>query len=137
MPNGVNIIETIPITTNYFMLNLAWLISVLYFFIGVFLICKFSKKVFSETVTLEESNSFASMFVKISLGAVILVFLSLTISLIYKPDYTGENQYRVEITDSAFFNEVYDNYEILEQDENVYLIEEKELKGDTKTELNL
>lgn len=126
MPNGVNIIETIPIMTNYFMSNLGWLILVLYFIIGVFLICKFSKKVFNETVTLEESNSFASMFVKISLGAAILMFLSLTIGLIYKPDYTGENQYHVEISDSASFNEVYNNYEILEQDGNVYLIEEKE-----------
>lgn len=68
------------------------------------------------------------MFVKISLGAAILVFLSLTIGLIYKPDYTGENQYRIEITDSASFNEVYNNYEILEQDGNIYLIKEKESK---------
>lgn len=44
------------------------------------------------------------------------------------PDYTGKNKYRVEITDSASFNEVYNNYEILEQDGNIYLIEEKELK---------
>lgn len=126
MPNGVNIIETIPIMTNYFSLDLAWLILVLYFIIGVFLICKFSKKVFNETVTLEESNNFTSMFVKISLGAAILMFLSLTIGLIYKPGYTGKNQYRVEIADFASFNEVYNNYEILEQDGNVYLIEEKE-----------
>lgn len=126
MPNGVNIIEIIPIMTNYFMLNLVWLILVLYFFIGVFLICKFSKKVFNETITLEESNSFTSMLLKISLGAAILMFLSLTIGCIYKPDYTGKNQYRVEITNSASFNEIYNNYEILEQDGNVYLIEEKE-----------
>lgn len=125
MPNGVNIIEIIPIMTNYFMSNFGWLILVLYFIISVFLICKFSKKVFNETVTLEESNSFMSMFVKISLGAAILMFLSLTIGLIYEPDYTGENQYRVEIDNSASFNEIYNNYEILEQDGNVYLIEEK------------
>lgn len=125
MPNGVNIIETIPIMTNYFLLDLAWLVLALYFILGIFLICKFSKKVFNETVTLEESNNFTSMFVKISLGAAILMFLSLTIGLIYKPDYTGENQYRVEITDSASFNEVYNNYEILEQDGNIYLIKEK------------
>lgn len=125
MPNGVNIIEIIPIMTNYFMLNFVWLILVLYFFIDVFLICKFSKKVFNETVTLEESNSFTSMLLKISLGAAILMFLSLTIGLIYKPNYTGKNQYRVEIADSASFNEIYNNYEILEQDGNIYLIKEK------------
>lgn len=128
MPNGVNIIETIPIMTNYFLLDLAWLVLALYFILGIFLICKFSKKVFNETVTLEESNNFTSMFVKISLGAAILMFLSLTIGLIYKPDYTCENQYRVEITDSASFNEVYNNYEILEQDGNIYLIKEKKWK---------
>lgn len=126
MPNGVNIIETIPIMTNYFLLNLAWLILVLYFIIGVFSICKLAKRTFENTISLEESNNFISMFVKISLCATIVMFSLLTISCIYKPDYTGKNQYRVEITDSASFNEVYNNYEILEQDGNVYLIEEKE-----------
>lgn len=126
MPNGINIIETIPIMTNYFLSNLVWPILVLYFIIGVFLMCKLAKRTFENTISLEESNNFISMFVKISLGAAILMFLSLTIGLIYKPNYTGENQYRVEITDSASFNEVYNNYEILEQDGNIYLIEEKE-----------
>lgn len=126
MPNGINIIETIPIMTNYFLSNLVWLILVLYFIIGVFLMCKLAKRTFENTISLEESNNFISMFVKISLGAAILMFLSLTIGLIYKPNYTGKNQYRVEITDSASFNEVYNNYEILEQDGNIYLIEEKE-----------
>lgn len=128
MPNGVNIIETIPIMTNYFLLDLPWLVLALYFIIGVFLICKLAKRTCENTISLEESNNLISMLVKISLGAAILIFLSLTIGLIYKPDYTGKNQYRVEIADSASFNEVYNNYEILEQDGNIYLIEEKELK---------
>lgn len=126
MPNGVNIIETIPIMTNYFLLNLAWLILVLYFIIGVFPMFKLAKRTFENTISIEESNNFISMFIKVSLGAIIVMFSLLTISCIYKPDYTGENQYRVEITDSASFNKVYNNYEILEQDGNIYLIEEKE-----------
>lgn len=126
MPNGVNIIETIPIMTNYFLLNLAWLVLALYFILGVWSIYRLSKASIYDSVSIEETNNFLSVFIKISVITIIIMISSLIIGCIYKPDYTGKNQYRVEITDSASFNEVYNNYEILEQDGNVYLIEEKE-----------
>lgn len=126
MPNGVNIIETVPIMTNYFLLDLPWLVLALYFILGVRSIYRLSKASIYDSVSIEETNNFLSVFIKISVIAIIIMISSLIISCFYKPDYTGKNQYRVEITDSASFNEVYNNYEILEQDGNVYLIEEKE-----------
>lgn len=126
MPNGVNIIETIPIMTNYFMLNLAWWVLALYFILGVWSVYRLFKASFYDSVSIEETDSFLSIFIKISVVAVTIMISSMIVGFIYKPDYTGKNQYRVEITDSASFNEVYNNYEILEQDGNVYLIEEKE-----------
>lgn len=128
MPNGVNVIETIPIMTNYFLLNLAWLVLALYFILGVWSIYRLSKASIYDSVSIEETNNFLSVFIKISVVAIIIMISSLIISCIYEPDYTGKNQYRVEITDSASFNEVYNNYEILEQDGNIYLIKEKELE---------
>lgn len=126
MPNGVNIIETIPIMTNYFLLKLAWFVLALYFIFGVWSIYKLFKASFDDSISIEETDDFLSSFIKTSVIAVIIMISSLIISCIYKPDYTGKNQYRVEITDSASFNEVYNNYEILEQDGNIYLIKERE-----------
>lgn len=112
--------------TNYFLLDLPWLVLALYFILGVRSIYRLSKASIYDSVSIEETNNFLSVFIKISVIAIIIMISSLIISCFYKPDYTGKNQYRVEITDSASFNEVYNNYEILEQDGNVYLIEEKE-----------
>lgn len=128
MPNGVNIIETIPIMTNYFLLNLAWLILVFYVMWGIWATYRLFKMSFDNNVSYEKCNSFVGKFIKTSVVASVIMILSIIISCIYMPDYTGKNQYRVEITDSASFNEVYNNYEILEQDGNIYLIKEKESK---------
>lgn len=125
MPNGVNIVETIPIMTNYFLLNLAWFTLALYFILGVWSIYKLFKASFDDSISIKETNDFLSSFIKTSVIAVIIMISFLIISCIYKPDYTGKNQYRVEITDSASFNEVYNNYEILEQDGNIYLIKKR------------
>ena len=126
MSNGVNIIETIPIMTNYFSLDLAWLILALFVIWGTWEIYRLFKMSFDKNVSYEKCNSFVRKITITSTVAAIIMLLLVTIGCIYKPDYTGKNQYRVEITDSASFNEIYNNYEILEQDGNVYLIEEKE-----------
>ena len=128
MPNGVNIIETIPIMANYFLLDLAWLVLVFYVIWNIWATYRLFKMFFDKNVGYEKCNSFVGKFIKTSIVASIIMILSIIISCIYMPDYTGKNKYRVEITDSASFNEVYNNYEILEQDGNIYLIEEKELK---------
>lgn len=126
MPNGVNIIETIPIMTNYFSLDLAWLILAFFVIWGTWAIYRLFKMSFDENIGYEKCNSFVRKITITSTVVAIIMLLLVTIGCIYKPDYTGKNQYRVEITDSVSFNEVCNNYEILEQDGNVYLIEEKE-----------
>lgn len=125
MPNGVNIIEVVPIMTNIFLLKLAWIVLFLYFVYGVWATYKLFKAAFDENVSYKESDALILKSIKISLIAAFVMLLSILIGCIYKPDYTGKNQYKVEISDSASFNEVYNNYKIIEQDNNIYLIEEK------------
>lgn len=48
MPNGVNIIETIPIMTNNFVFNLAWLIFALYFVYAIYEICNLFRPCFDD-----------------------------------------------------------------------------------------
>lgn len=128
MPNGVNIIETIPIMTNNFVFNLVWLIFALYFVYAIYEICNLFRTCFDKNTDCEDVDNFLIRFLKITMVTVCLFFILFAIACIYTPDYTGKNKYKVEITDFASFNEIYNNYEILEQNGNVYLIEEKELE---------
>ena len=45
---------------------------------------------------------------------------------IYQPDYTGKNRYKVLIDDSVSFNEITENYKIVGQDKDLYILEDGE-----------
>ena len=56
----------------------------------------------------------------------VFVLVSFLVYCIYQPDYTGKNQYKVLIDDSVSFNEIAENYKIVGQDGDIYILEDKE-----------
>lgn len=128
MPNGVNIIETIPIMTNYFVLNFVFLVLTICMIYIICQFCKIFKITMQKNVDFDEIDNRYCKIIYSLIAIICLFIICIVISGIYHPDYTGEDKYKVEITDSASFNEVYNKYEILEQEGNIYLIKEKELE---------
>lgn len=126
MPSGVNIIEIIPIMTNYFVLNFVFLAFAICMIYIIYQICKIFKIIMQGNVDLDEIDNRYFKIIYFLIATICLLIICIVVISIYHPDYTGEDKYKVEITDSASFNEVYNNYEILEQDGNIYLIKEKE-----------
>lgn len=125
----MTILETTPIMTNYFCGYLA--IGALLFavalaiccIVGIILFMIFENryKKFGTIVekTIEKLWALA--------GIACLVFIaSVFVSFVYTPNYTGRNQYKVLIDDSVSFNEIAEKYEIVGQDKDVYILEDKE-----------
>ena len=57
--------------------------------------------------------------------ACLVLIASVLVSFVYTPNYTGRNQYKVLIDDSVSFNEIAEKYEIVGQDKDVYILEDK------------
>ena len=126
----MTILETTPIMTNLscqyvvlgsFCLALIFLLLALVF---VLLGCIFVNKNMYKAVKRVEQ------IFEILFGFVVLfeVFVlgGLIVCGIYQPDYTGKNQYKVLIDDSVSFNEIAEKYEIVGQDGEIYILEDKE-----------
>ena len=125
----MTILETTPIMTNYFCEHLAigaFLFAVAFAIcciVGIILFMIFENrhKKFGTIVekTIEKLWALA--------GIACLVFIaSVLVSFVYTPNYTGRNQYKVLIDDSVSFNEIAEKYEIVGQDGEIYILEDKE-----------
>lgn len=125
----MTILETTPIMTNYFCGYLAigaFLFAValaICCIVGIILFMVFENryKKFGTIVgkTIEKLWALA--------GIACLVFIaSVLVSAVYTPNYTGRNQYKVLIDDSVSFNEIAENYKIVGQDGEIYILEDKE-----------
>ena len=57
--------------------------------------------------------------------ACLILIASIFVSFVYTPNYTGRNQYKVLIDDSVSFNEIAEKYEIVGQDGDVYILEDR------------
>lgn len=126
----MTILETTPIMTNFFCgyvaLGSLCLALVLLFliFVCTLLDCVFvSKNMYKAAKRAEQIVDILFSF-EILFG--VLVLGSFLTGVIYQPDYTGRNQYKVLIDDSVSFNEIAENYEIVGQDEDLYILEDKE-----------
>lgn len=125
----MTILKTTPIMTNYFCGYLAigsFLFAValaICCIVGIILFMIFENrhKKFGTIVekTIEKLWALA--------GIACLVFIaSVLVFFVYTPNYTGRNQYKVLIDDSVSFNEITENYKIVGQDKDLYILEDKE-----------
>lgn len=125
----MTILETTPIMTNYFCESLAigaFLFAVALVvccIVGIILYVIFENKYKKFGVIV--GNTIEKLFVLAGISC--LVFIASTVvAVIYTPNYTGRNQYKVLIDDSVSFNEIAEKYEIVGQDGEVYILNEKE-----------
>lgn len=126
----MTILETTPIMANlsceFFVLGCFCLmvIFLLLTFVCLLLCCVFENKNMYKAVKRVEQ------IISILFGFVVLfggfVLGGLIVCGVHQPDYTGRNQYKVLIDDSVSFNEIAENYEIVGQDGEIYILEDKE-----------
>ena len=125
----MTILETTPIMTNYFCDSLAigaFLFAVALVIcsvVGIILYTVFENKYKKFGVIV--GNTIEKLFVLAWISCLVFI-ASAVVSVIYTPNYTGRNQYRVLIDDSVFFNEIAEKYEIVGQDGEAYILNEKE-----------
>lgn len=125
----MTILETTPIMTNYFCGYLA--IGAFLFAVALTICCIVSIILF--VVFENRHKKFGTIVEKtieklwVLAGIACLVFIASTIvAVVYEPNYTGRNQYKVLIDDSVSFNEIAENYKIVGQDGDIYILEDKE-----------
>ena len=125
----MTILETTPIMTNYFCGYLA--IGAFLFAVALTICCIVSIILF--VVFENRHKKFGTIVEKtieklwVLAGIACLVFIASTIvAVVYEPNYTGINQYKVLIDDSVSFNEIAENYKIVGQDGDIYILEDKE-----------
>lgn len=122
--------ETTPIMANffceYFVLGSSCLIVI---FLLLTFVCFLLWHVFVNKNMYKAAKK-AEQISEVSFGFVMLfgVFAlgGLLVCGIYRPNYTGRNQYKVLIDDSVFFNEIAEKYKIVGQDGEIYILEDKE-----------
>ena len=124
----MTILETTPIMTNYFCGYLA--IGALLFAVALAICCIVGIILFM--IFENRYKKFGTIVGKTIdklwglAGIACLVFIaSVLVSFVYTPNYTGRNQYKVLIDDSVSFNEIAEKYEIVGQDKDVYILEDK------------
>lgn len=126
----MTILETTPIMTNFFCeyvvvggLCLVVIFLLLIFACGLLCYIFVNKNMYKAAKRVEQiteiSFGFVALFCVFALG-------SFLVYAIYQPDYTGKNQYKVLIDDSVSFNEIAENYKIVGQDKDLYILEDKE-----------
>ena len=125
----MTILETTPIMTNYFCESLAigaFLFAValvICCIVGIILYVIFENKYKKFGVIV--GNTIDKLFVLAWIFCLVFI-VSTVVAVIYTPNYTRRNQYKVLIDDSVSFNEIAEKYEIVGQDGDVYILNEKE-----------
>lgn len=125
----MTILKTTPIMTNYFCGYLA--IGAFLFAVALAVCCIVGIILF--TVFENRYKKFGTIVGKtidrlwgLAGIACLVLIASILVSAAYTPNYTGRNQYKVLIDDSVSFNEIAEKYEIVGQDGDMYILEDKE-----------
>ena len=124
----MTILETTPIMTNYFCGYLA--IGTFLFAVALVICCIVGIILF---VVFEKRHKKFGTIVEKTINklwglagiACLILIASIFVSFVYTPNYTGRNQYKVLIDDSVSFNEIAEKYEIVGQDGDVYILEDR------------
>lgn len=126
----MTILETTPIMTNIFCEHVvlgSFCLAVILFLLAF--VCALLGSIFVDK-NMWEAEKRAELMFYILFGFTalfsVLCLGGLIVCGIYQPDYTGRNQYKVLIDDSASFNEIAENYVIVGQDGDLYILEDKE-----------
>ena len=126
----MTILETTPIMTNLFCLYVIlgdFCLIAIFLFLN--LVCLLLYHVFLNKnmyKVAERVDQIAEILFSFVMLFSVFVLGSLIVWGIYQPNYTGKNQYKVLIDDSVSFNEIAENYEIVGQDGEIYILEDKE-----------
>lgn len=126
----MTILETTPIMNNLFceyVVLSSFCSAVILFplvFICGLLYCVFMDKNMCKAA--ERAEQIVDILFGLETFFAVLCLGGLFVCGIYQPDYTGRNQYKVLIDDSVSFNEIAENYEIVGQDGDLYILEDKE-----------
>lgn len=124
----MTILETTPIMTNYFCGYLAigaFLFAValaICCIVGIILFMVFENRHKKFGTIVEKAVD--KLWCLAGIACLVLI-ASVLVSFVYTPNYTGRNQYKVLIDDSVSFNEIAEKYEIVGQDKDVYILEDK------------
>ena len=115
--NGIDILNKEEILTTPEWIGLVLTISIVIFIVSI---------IFAVAFELTYHDTASVFFIIIFVCSSIVCAIFNVINNTYKSESTGRYRYEVTIDDSVSITEVYDNYNVIEQRSDIWILEDKE-----------